>query len=240
MTETLSAKRIQARHRDWADLGEQYFAEQLAAVGDEALREQSALPGWSRAHVVGHVARNADALVNLVQWARTGVETPMYPDPDARERDIESSATQPAPMLRADVRESTARLAQAWDSLPEQAWDVRVRSALGRDVPLRETLWMRIREVWVHAVDLRGDRRFDDLPVQLIAALFDDCTDTLTRRGGPDVLLVPTDVAQTWRIGDDGAPFRSVSAPSHRLLGWAMGRAPAPPPVPLPPLPRWL
>lgn len=229
-----------ARNRSWAASGERYFTAQLDAIDDEKLREPSGLPGWSRAHVVGHVARNADALLNLVEWARTGEETPMYPDAGARGRDIDRSARQPAASLRADAEASARRLAAAWTSVPDQTWHRRVRSARGRDIALAETVWMRVRELWVHAVDLRGHRRFDELPADLIAALLDDSTDALTHHGAPDVLLLPTDTARTWRLGDDGAPTRSVSGPADRLLGWVLGRGPTGLPGPLPPLPRWL
>ena len=43
---------------------------------DEALRAASALPGWTRAHVVGHLVRNAEAPIRLTTGARTGVDGP--------------------------------------------------------------------------------------------------------------------------------------------------------------------
>src|SRR6478736_10225108 len=58
--------------------GTALFQRALDAVIDTALAEPTALSGWTRAHVVAHVAANAEALVNLATWARTGVETPMY------------------------------------------------------------------------------------------------------------------------------------------------------------------
>ena len=45
-----------------------------AALSDAQLREPSPLPGWSRGHVLSHIARNADGLRNLLIWARTGIE----------------------------------------------------------------------------------------------------------------------------------------------------------------------
>ena len=45
----------------------------------------SLLPGWSRGHVLTHLARNADGAVNLLTWARTGVETPQYVSQEQRE-----------------------------------------------------------------------------------------------------------------------------------------------------------
>src|SRR4051794_32037904 len=86
---------------------------------DAALAEPSLLDGWSRAHLVGHLARNADALINLLTWARTGVETPMYPDQQSRERDIERSAGQFPDALRADLLDGIGRLEQAIAALPE-------------------------------------------------------------------------------------------------------------------------
>ncbi|MCR8526173.1 maleylpyruvate isomerase N-terminal domain-containing protein, partial [Escherichia coli] len=68
--------------RWWAD-GELAVAGRLDQLSDDALEEPSRLPDWSRAHVVAHLARNADALGNLLTWARTGVETPMYPSREA-------------------------------------------------------------------------------------------------------------------------------------------------------------
>jgi maleylpyruvate isomerase len=38
----------------------------------------SLLPGWTRGHVLTHLARHADGGVNLLTWARTGVPTPQY------------------------------------------------------------------------------------------------------------------------------------------------------------------
>ena len=43
----------------------------MTRMAGEAFRAPSALPGWTRAHVLTHLARNADAMVNLLTWART-------------------------------------------------------------------------------------------------------------------------------------------------------------------------
>lgn len=50
----------------------------LAAAGDsipdDGLAAASLLPGWPRTTLLAHLTRNADALVNLLTWARTGVD----------------------------------------------------------------------------------------------------------------------------------------------------------------------
>jgi uncharacterized protein (TIGR03083 family) len=61
----------------WRD-GEQALRATVAAIPDTALDQPSRLPGWTRQTLLAHVTRNADALVNLLAWASTGVPTPMY------------------------------------------------------------------------------------------------------------------------------------------------------------------
>ena len=63
---------------------------QSARLTDTQIDGPSALPGWNRATLLTHLARNADALGNLLTWARTGVETPMYADPSSRAADIDA------------------------------------------------------------------------------------------------------------------------------------------------------
>ncbi len=55
---------------------------------DAAAAGPSQLPGWTRGHVLTHLARNADGFRNLMHWARTGTRTPMYPSEAARDEAI--------------------------------------------------------------------------------------------------------------------------------------------------------
>lgn len=233
----------------WQQEGTGRFEAAVAALGDSDLAAPSALPGWSRAHLVAHLARNADALTNLLDWARTGIENPMYHAPGQRERDIETGAGQEPRNLRADLMAADLRLATATGSHPEAAWDARVRSAQGRDIPASEVPWLRTREVWMHLVDLDAGASFDALPSGLVHALLDDITGTLSRReGAPDLILEATDdPGPTWTVADGSVPgARRVSGRAADLLRWAAGR-PLPTPGgglttegPLPELPRWL
>ena len=65
----------------------------VESLRDRDLTQDSVLPGWSLAHLLTHLARNADALGNLLVWARTGVETPMYQSITQRTADINLGAT---------------------------------------------------------------------------------------------------------------------------------------------------
>src|ERR1700740_1961381 len=83
---------------------------EAAGLTDGQVRERSRLPGWSRGHLLTHIARNADGLRNLLIWARTGVETPQYRDLDERTERIERGAGRSAAELLADLEASAAEL----------------------------------------------------------------------------------------------------------------------------------
>ncbi|HET6953810.1 MAG TPA: maleylpyruvate isomerase N-terminal domain-containing protein, partial [Acidimicrobiales bacterium] len=102
--------------------GEALVLAQIDTLDDRDLAAPCRLPGWTRAHVAGHLARNADALVNLLDWARTGAVTPMYPSAEARAGGIEAAAAQAPAALRADVVAASARLVAAAEAMPEAAW----------------------------------------------------------------------------------------------------------------------
>ena len=204
--------------------GEAFFLAQLVALDDDAFTEPCGLPGWTRAHVAAHVARNADALGNLLTWARTGVETPMYVSPEQRAKDTEAGAALPPAELRADVEAASARLVDAVDALPDEAWDAPVRTARGRAITAADVPWIRTRESWVHAVDLGPDTSFAALPPSLLVDLVDDVASLLVdREDCPAILVVDVDSSRSWRIGTGHDPVE-VHRPAAELLAWLIGR----------------
>jgi maleylpyruvate isomerase len=221
----------------WMRTGTVHLLDAVDKLGDEDLRGPSALPGWSRAHVIGHVARNAEALARLAIWARTGVATPMYADSAQRAAEIERSATLPADTLRAQLTDTAAALDSALAELTAAQWHALVRSALGRAIPAAEVPWMRIREVWLHAVDLDTGARMDDLPAEVVDLLLDDVTTALSAKDDcPALQLAPTDRERTWPLGGP-EPTGTVSGTAADLAGWLTGRITRPD---RPVLPRWL
>lgn len=165
--------------REWMADGTTLFLGTLAGLDDERLDSPTGLPGWTGKHLVAHVHYNALALCRLASWAATGVENRMYKSPEQRGREIEHGATLPARELRALVRASANELAGALAALSPQAWENEVVTAQGRTVRATEIPWMRVREVYVHAVDLGGSASFADVPGEVLAALL---TDVIGRR----------------------------------------------------------
>ncbi|HVB05880.1 MAG TPA: maleylpyruvate isomerase family mycothiol-dependent enzyme [Acidimicrobiales bacterium] len=225
----------------WCREGERELLERALQPVD--LGEPSALPGWSRAHLVAHLARNADALVNLVNWAATGVVTPMYPSTEARGAQIEADVPQSPGWLRERLSSSSANLLERLADLPPDGWQAEVGTAQGRTVPASEIPWMRTRESFIHLVDLRLDFDFGDIPDAVTDALLDDVTASLGARDEcPAALLEPTDRERSWSLGTPGAASPVLRAPAAELLAWVTGRAAADSPAltTAPELPRWL
>jgi maleylpyruvate isomerase len=217
-----------ARTLPWMRAGTEHVLALVGRLSDLELAEPSALPDWSRAHVVAHLARNAEALMRLVTWARTGVETPMYPSREARAADIAASAGHPPERLRAELASTAAGLDAALAALTPEQWEAEVRSALGRPLPAAQVPWMRIREVWLHAVDLGAGAEVADAPDGVVDLLLDEVTATLSAADGcPAATLAPTDRDRRWPLGSrDPAPV--VAATAATLVGWLTGRATLP------------
>ncbi len=76
----------------WLDELTATFLGTVDTLTDDEFTAPTALPGWTRAHVVAHVHFNALALRRLVSWARTGEETPMYASPSQRAEEIDRGA----------------------------------------------------------------------------------------------------------------------------------------------------
>lgn len=152
--------------RKWVAFGTELFLNHATELSGP-----SALPGWSRKHLAAHVAANADALGNLVHWARTGERIPMYTSPEQRNADIEAGSQRSEAQLTSWLRDSARSLESAMAALTAQQWQAEVVTAQGRTVPATEIPWLRAREVCVHAVDLGTGLTFADLPEAFLSAL---------------------------------------------------------------------
>lgn len=204
----------------WVAEGTALCRRAIDGLDEAAYGEPSQLPGWTRKHVVAHLAGNAAAIGNLLRWARTGEPTPMYRSAEQRDADIESGARLPGAWITAWFEQSARALDEALAAMTDEHWRARVVTAQGRTVPASETPWMRSREVMVHAVDLGTGVSFADLPVEFLAALR---ADILTRRG---------DAVPPVR-GDPAQVTAYLAGRPHTGVTTADGS-------PAPPLPPWL
>jgi maleylpyruvate isomerase len=229
---------------NWMHLGTERLLAEVAVLPDAALSAPTALPGWTRAYLLSHIAANADALRNLVHWARTGEERRMYASTEAREADIAAGAELPAAEIRARVASSAAALAADLDALDavdgaEDAWAAKIVTAQGLTRTASEIPWMRVREIYIHAIDLDAGTTFADLPPDFLAALLDDVTvRRSTVGGGPALVIAATDTGGRWDVAGVGSPV-PVTGALPDLAAYLTGR-PAPSLPAAPVLPPWL
>jgi maleylpyruvate isomerase len=123
-------------------------------IAEPDLRQPSLLPGWTRAHVLAHLARGADAMRTLLIGARSGEDRPAYASAEARKADIERGAAQTAKDLLADVADSAMALRTVARQLPDPAWPFAAAQLLTR----------RLAEVELHHCDLAAGYTPADWP----------------------------------------------------------------------------
>lgn len=123
-------------------------------LDDEVVRGPSSLPNWTVGHVLAHLARNADALADMIAAADRGEVAHQYPGGrEQRNGDIERDAGRSAAVQVDDVRRSIWRLEAAWNRASSRAWTGIGRTLAG-DVPIAQLPQRRWREVEIHHVDL--------------------------------------------------------------------------------------
>jgi maleylpyruvate isomerase len=209
-----------------------------AGLDDEGFRVPSLCEGWTRAHVLSHLARNADGLGNLVSWAVTGIPVAMYESEQARDADIAAGSTRSARQIFTDLEQSAARFASAAAGLAGPAEQVEVEMRTGRTVLGGQLPTLRLLEVVFHHVDLFAGYTFADADPGFVTRAIDNAAQRFTRSSARPSVLLRGDNDRTWSIGE-GAP--EVTGTNAALLLWlARGdRSGVSSAVPLPELPAW-
>jgi maleylpyruvate isomerase len=195
----------------------------VADLDDTAVREPSLLPGWSRGHVLSHVARNADGLANLARWAVTGIRTPMYESLEKRDADIQAGSLRSMAEMRADLASAQQRFLDAYaqtagaDHLSTVRFGRDDRTTTADQLPM-----IRRSEVEIHHVDLDLGYTPAHWPESFVERMLTRVCEDFGTRDVPGVTLHGVDDGGTWMIGDGG---HVVTGPAPALLAWLVGRA---------------
>jgi len=188
----------------------------------------SVLPGWTRGHVVAHVACHGLATATALDEMRRGKDPVLYESPESRAADIEELANADLERLRTVSLEVAGRCHAAIDALLDQGVPnvaerrVRVFPDAERTMDAGETVRTRWREVEIHHADLAGGYGPADWP--------QDFTDYLLNlvvadRGEEcDLLLVTPE--RDLAVGS-GEGVRAEGTPAG-LAWWLLGRRPVP------------
>ncbi|WP_369387574.1 maleylpyruvate isomerase family mycothiol-dependent enzyme [Streptomyces sp. CG1] len=221
-----------------------------AGLSGTALRAPSQLPGWTRGHVLAHVAHSVDAYVWLLRLAHTGREPGPRADAATLSAAVERDAALSADRLVARLRESLDQFSAQACTTPAPVWDRLVPALAGWLHPARYLLLRCLRELETHHLDLGVGHGTDQWPDAYVAWALDDTLVTLRAQGFPLASVEAVDLSRRWSVAARGP---SVAGAGHQVLGWLSGRTPAdalttgrparllprPPAWPQPPLPGW-
>ena len=188
-----------------------------AGLDDEAMKRPSLCDGWTRAHVLSHISRNADGLGNLASWAITGTPRAMYDSPEARDADIAAGATRGAKEILTDLEDSAARFAAAAMGLagpPEQA-EVEMRH--GRRVLGGQLPTLRLMEVVIHHVDLDAGYTLADADPGFVKRAVANSVSRMTAKAEAPSVTLRSDEGETWTIGGGS---QVVTGSNAALLLW--------------------
>jgi maleylpyruvate isomerase len=208
-----------------------HLAADARALDDEAVREPSGLPGWTRGHLLTHVARNADGLCKLLAWASTGERRDMYPSREHRDADIEAGAGRPAAEVAADVAESGERFIEEAAKLGPEHWRTEVERRTGGFQPAARIPWWRYEEVLIHHVDLDTGFSPAHWPAEFtgpeLEMTIDRFTDPAYEGVAPRFRVHAEDTARTLGVRCDPTlkEHLLVRGPEPALLAWLLGRS---------------
>ena len=199
---------------DQIDQATQRLIDTARVITEPDLRAPSLLPGWTRAHVLAHLARGADAMRNLLVGVRSGQDRPAYVSAEARQADIEHGAGMRADELMADLADSAMALRTIARQLPDEGWQVPVRILDSAPFPADQLLTRRLVEVELHHCDLGAGYGPADWP-----AAFADLDLAEPMRSQRADRLTSTRKAEPLAPVRPPAPYR----PNQRLPGSWLG-----------------
>ncbi|WP_318207190.1 MULTISPECIES: maleylpyruvate isomerase family mycothiol-dependent enzyme [unclassified Streptomyces] len=186
-----------------------------ASLDNAAAAEPSRLPGWTRGHVLAHIARNADALVNVLQGL------PMYPDAATRDADIERDSGRPLDVQLADLRETADRFQAVGAEPADWSRTVELRNGVldsASRIPFRR--WV---EVDLHHVDLGIGYELEDLPEEFTHREIDFLADRFAGLETVPTTALWTDDGRVWQTGGTAGGVVVTGSPVE-ILGWLAGR----------------
>jgi maleylpyruvate isomerase len=193
-----------------------------ARLADDDVSRPSLCDGWTRGHVLAHLARNAEAISRLAQWAASGERREMYPGgTERRDADIEAGADRTAAEQLADLRSTADDLAEVLPSLLDGLAAAEVEMRGGYLVASERLPFLRLRELVLHHVDLDAGFTLADVDGDVLVRLIDDAVSRLRLSHRAPSVTLRTPEGESWTVGEGDV---EVTGPRHGLLLWLARR----------------
>ncbi|GAA2496203.1 maleylpyruvate isomerase family mycothiol-dependent enzyme [Streptomyces thermolineatus] len=189
-----------------------------AGVTEERAREAVHLPGWTRGHVLIHLADLSRAFARQARYAVEGRTVEVYDGGrPTRDRRIEELHGRPAEWLREQLEEGLTAIEEAWDALGPDGWEL---PCAYRNSPLFATQLAWWREVELHTVDLGVGHDSEEWST----ALSSHVVTFLQPRLPQGVVLSADDTGEEWSTAAGGQDPVVVRGPLRALAAWISGR----------------
>lgn len=174
----------------------------VTSLADDELGKPSKCKGWTRAHVIAHLARGADAMTNLATWAVTGQATPAYESREKRDADIEAAAKLSAAVLAADLEQANARLLEAFQSLKEGVQVETLPTLFSGEINALSLPARRTTELIVHHNDLDTTWEWHEADPDSILDAIEVCVRRLQINPDSPGLQIIAGEGEEWTVGD--------------------------------------
>jgi len=188
---------------------------------DDDWGRPTGLPGWARAHVVAHLALNAEGLVGALGGVASGGPVPMYASPEGRDHDIDELAGAEPDELRGRLLGGVTDFDNAVAAVPEDRWGTQIERTPGseRTFVAAAAVGMRLREVEIHHADLEAGYSHREWPAAFSALVLN----AMAKRGAAREPFTadPSEFDGTWAFGQGGA---TVTGSAADLAWWLTGR----------------
>lgn len=197
---------------------DQRLVRTVDSLADDQWSQPSVLPGWTRGHVIAHLALNAEGLATALDDLRHHRPAAMYASNEQRDADIQELAAAEPPAIRERLFAAGEQLREMLAALSDDDWAGSVdRVPGGPSFPVMALPATRRREVEIHHADIACDYRHTDWPRDFCAELLEVLAHDQAANPETDPFKVSaTDLGITWQVGAD----EPVIAGSGADLGW--------------------
>lgn len=192
----------------------------LSKLDESSVAEPSELPGWTRGHVLAHLAGISNAMARQLEYARRGETVELYDGGmDGRSKAINLAAGHGLADHTEAVTAALGAAIAAFDALGSDDWQARIAYRDGTVLDGGLALW---RELTIHASDLRlgygpetWSRPFCEHLIGFLAARVPETC---------KLVLQPTGLPQLG-IGTGGTSI-AITGMLTDIAAWLAGREP--------------
>jgi maleylpyruvate isomerase len=205
-------------HRWLADATQRLLGHTIG-ISETEWHQPTALPGWTRAHLATHLARNADYLANSLTAIQAGEPEPERPSPADERRTLEEGADRSGLDLQIDLDTSAGALQRAIDAVGDGTAATVILH--GQRCPLDRLPLARLNELEMHHYDLDPGRDLSLLDPDEAGWLLRWVIDRRQRHELPALRLVGTSIDLEF---GSGTPRIEVRGTDVELWLWLSGR----------------